>query len=382
MLQHTGVRCIACKRVLGDRALFCGHCGRRTRLRHDSQLGAVVGDAYRIEEKLAEGGFGAVYRVTHLPSGLPLALKVLHADFASDETIAARFRRESRALANLRDRHTVSTFERGEFRDGTLFIAMELLHGETLQDRFRAGGRLPWRQVFAILRAACSSLGEAHARGIVHRDLKPANIHLGEDDFVKLLDFGVAKVMPGSDLDDASELTFTGQAVGTLEYMAPEQLLGAGCTPRSDIYGLGVVGYEMICGRRPFPDATHPAALVTALLTQLPPVPSSLVRVPDAVDEVLLRCLERDPAHRFASVVDLAASIDRALAPARATGPPRDSTPRIAQFHRVAMPEFDVPVRGSQVDVRPLPSTPGVVAYLLAGLAGTFAAALAWTLAS
>ena len=382
MLLQTGPRCGACKHPLDDHALFCGACGRRTRIRHDSHTGMVVGDTYRIEEKLAEGGFGAVYRVTHIPSGLPLALKILHADFASDETIAARFRRESKALANLHDRHTVGTFERGEFRDGTLFIAMELLHGETLQERFRAGGPLPWRQVFAIMRAACSSLGEAHSRGIVHRDVKPANIHLGENDFVKVLDFGVAKVLPGSDLDDASELTFVGQAVGTLEYMSPEQLVGAACTSRSDIYQLGVVGYEMICGRRPFPEAIHPAALVTALLTQMPPLPSSLVHVPDAVDHLLLRCLERDPEHRFTSVVDLAASIDRALAPMHATGPPRESTPRIAQFHRIAMPEFDAPVRGSQVDVRPVPSTPGLTVYLLAGLASALAAALAWTLTS
>jgi serine/threonine protein kinase len=358
--------------VLEVYALWCGVCGRRTRLRRDARNGSVLDDTYRIDAKLAAGGFGVVYRATHLRSGLELALKVLHADFAANDTIAARFRREARALANLHDAHTVVTFERGELRDGTLFIAMELLRGDTLLERFRASGPLPWRQVLEILRAACSSLG-----GIVHRDLKPANIHLGADDFVKVLDFGVAKVLPGSDLEEATELTLVGQTIGTLEYMTPEQLIGAVCTPRSDIYALGVVGFEMICGRRPFPDAANPASLITALLTESPPAPSSFAPVPEAVDRLLLRCLERDPAYRFANVVDLAAAIDRAL----------DSISRpavmqrCARVHDVAMPELDVPARGSAIDLMPAPRSRSRLVYLLAALAGVGATAAAWVLA-
>ncbi len=381
MLAAPVASCATCGRAFDQQALYCGLCGRRSRLRHDSRVGAIFGTTYRVEEKVAEGGFGAIYRVTHLPSGVELALKVLHADFASDPQIAARFRRESKALANLRSPHTVTTFERGEFRDGTLFIAMELLRGENLDERFLARGPLPWRAVLQILRAACRSLGEAHARGIVHRDLKPANLHLGADDFVKVLDFGVAKVEVGSGIDDGDEITFAGQSVGTLDYMAPEQLIGAGCTPQSDIYALGVVGFEMICGRRPFPDATNPACLVTAMLTEVPPVPSSIVSLPSDVDRLLLRCLERDPAHRFDSMNELARALDRALAP-----PAAERIPRFASFHHVAMPELETPARGSVVDVQPLPSTgtpdrtapPRAVIYALCALIGTVGAALAW----
>ena len=373
MLTDCLARCATCGRAFDDQALYCGLCGRRSRLRRDSRTCAILGTTYRIEAKLAEGGFGAIYRVTHLPSGLELALKVLHADFADDPQIAARFRRESKTLANLRNPHTVTTFERGELRDGTLFIAMELLRGESLHDRFLARGPMPWRDVLKILRDACCSLGEAHARGIVHRDLKPANIHLGDHDFVKVLDFGVARVGVESGIDDGDEITFVGQAVGTLDYMAPEQLIGAGCTARSDIYSLGVVGFEMICGRRPFPDATNPACLVTAMLMQAAPVPSSIVALPADVSRLLMRCLERDPAHRFETVVDLARAIDRALAP-----PWPEPSTRIAGFHHVAMPELEAPADGSVLDVRPVRGSPRVVIYVLGALIGTVGAALAW----
>ncbi|MBA3501756.1 MAG: serine/threonine protein kinase, partial [Deltaproteobacteria bacterium] len=172
------MRCSTCNGDLEARALFCGYCGRRTRIRRDSAIGTLIDDTYRIDEKIAEGGFGAIYRATHLASNSTLALKVLHADFANDIQLAARFLRESKALARLRNPHTVITYERGEARDGTLYIAMELLRGESLLQRFRRLGPLPWQEVLAIMRAVSSSLHEAHALGIVHRDLKPANIHL------------------------------------------------------------------------------------------------------------------------------------------------------------------------------------------------------------
>ncbi|MBL0215496.1 MAG: serine/threonine protein kinase [Myxococcales bacterium] len=369
---HASHACVACGTAFVGQSLFCRLCGRRSRLRHDSHSGTVLGGIYRIEGKIAEGGFGAIYRVTHLPTGIELALKVLHADFASDPQISARFRRESKTLANLRDSHTVATFERGELRDGTLFIAMELLRGETLLERFEARGPLPWRDVLAIVRATCSSLGEAHARGIVHRDLKPANIHLDDNDFVKVLDFGIAKVEEGSGIDDGDELTFVGQALGTLDYMAPEQLIGATCSPRSDIYALGVIAFELICGRRPFPEATNAPALVTAMLTQAPPLPSSISRVPEVIDQLLLRCLERDPAHRYENVVELARAIDRALEPPRAP-----SIPRIAQVH--AVPELEQFAHGSVVDAQPLPDpSPRLVIYVLGALIGAVGAAIAW----
>jgi eukaryotic-like serine/threonine-protein kinase len=357
--------------MLDDLALYCVVCGRRSRLRRDSRVGALFGNAYRIDAKLAEGGFCAVYRVTHLPSGFELALKVLHADFAADPKIVARFRQESKVLANLHDPHTVTTFERGELRDGTLFIAMELLRGESLLDRFRRRGALPWREVLTILRGVCRSLAEAHGQGIVHRDLKPGNLHLEPNDLVKVIDFGVAKVHGRTGFDE--ELTTIGQTVGTLGYMSPEQLVSGECSQRSDIYALGVVAFEMICGRRPFHEANDPASLVTAMMTQPPPWPSSFLELPEMVDRLVLRCLERDPAHRFANIDELTRAIDHAL-----QHPRSPSSPRLARVHRAELGALASPARGSVVDVEPVSESRGIALYALGASIAAVGAAIAW----
>ena len=319
--------------MLSD-AELCGACGARTRGRRGSLKGMLLDGRYRIEKKLAAGGFGAIYRATHVPSGNVVALKVLHADIASDPHLSARFRREAAALASLHDPRTVTAFDHGEAADGTLFIAMELLTGASLFDEFHARGPLPWRRMLRIMRGVCSSLVESHALGIVHRDLKPANIHLerqgGEPDLVKVLDFGIAKVMHGSDIDDGSDLTRVGQAIGTLEYMSPEQIVGADVDGRSDLYTLGVVAYEMITGSRPFADATGPTSLMTALMTRTPVPPSALLdrdRPPPEVDRLLLRCLAREPQDRFAGAADLAAAIDAILARSPVGFSPRTTLP-------------------------------------------------------
>jgi serine/threonine-protein kinase len=276
---------------------------------------------YRVEAKLAEGGFGSIYRATYAATGARVALKVLHPDLARDPVLSTRFRREAAVLASLRDPHTVETYEHGEAADGTLYIAMELLTGRSLQAELRSQGPLPWWRILAILRGVCSSLIEAHAHGIVHRDLKPANIHLehraGKPDFVKVLDFGIVKVLDGSDLDEEAEITRVGQAIGTLEYMAPEQIVGGRIDGRTDLYTLGVVAYEMITGRRPFDDASGATGLMTALMTRSPVPPSALFHrdgLPAEVDRLILRCLATDPQERYADARALAAAIDDILA--------------------------------------------------------------------
>src|SRR5690349_21886824 len=162
-------------------------------------IGQIFDRRFKIEARIAAGGFGAIYRATHVKSGHQLALKVLHARLTSDPGVVARFRREGAALTRLRDPHTITAYELGEAPDGRLYIVMELLQGESLYERFRARGPLPWPRMLTIARAVCSSLSEAHALGIIHRDLKPTNIHLephGPDDaFVQVLDFGIAKIV-------------------------------------------------------------------------------------------------------------------------------------------------------------------------------------------
>ena len=303
---------------MGNSRIRDEHNDRTMVERIDPLMGTVLAQRYRIDFRLASGGFGAIYRATHIETGQQYALKVLHAELATaDARVIARFRREADTLSQLRSPNTIQAYEIAEAPDGSLYIVMELLHGESLYEQFRAKGVLAWERVVHIGRQVCNSLAEAHALGIIHRDLKPANIHLetrdGKSDFVKVLDFGIAKIMQDSELD-STELTQAGQMIGTFDYMAPEQMVGGQCTGKTDIYTLGIVMYEMICGRRPFADASSPTAMLAALLTQAPP-PLGVRGVPGGLEEILLKCLEREPQHRYDDVTELATDLDRLMTP-------------------------------------------------------------------
>ncbi len=285
-------------------------------------INQVLNNRFKVESKIGEGGFGAVYRGVQLATGRKVALKLLHPEMTKDENLVARFRREGMVLCNLRDAHTITTYDFDQTPDGTLYIAMELLEGKSLHQIFHEQAPLEWKRVFKILTEMCSSLSEAHAQGIVHRDLKPENIYLesrpGNPEFVKILDFGIAKVMRGESIDPQSpQLTATGQTLGTLEYMSPEQLMGKQLDGRSDVYALGVVAYEMITGRLPFPDAKGPAGLITAQLKQTPQAPSvanGKASLPPAADRVILKCLEKDKNNRHADVTALAVALQEVVA--------------------------------------------------------------------
>ena len=287
----------------------------------DVYLGQVLNNRFKIESKIGEGGFGAVYRGVQLATGRKVALKLLHPDMTKDDNLVARFRREDMVLCNLRDAHTITTYDFDQTPSGTLYIAMELLEGKSLHQVFHEEAPLEWKRVFKVLTEMCSSLAEAHAQGIVHRDLKPENIYLearpGNPEFVKILDFGIAKVMRGETIDPQSpQLTATGQTLGTLEYMSPEQLMGKALDGRSDVYALGVLAYEMITGRLPFPDAKGPAGLITAQLKQTPIPPSQAcpqANLPRAADRAILKCLEKDKANRYADVSALSVALQEVM---------------------------------------------------------------------
>ncbi len=285
--------------------------------RTDPLIGAVLDRRFHVDFRLAAGGFGAIYKATHLKSGHQVALKVLHRDMATDPRVVLRFRREGEALITLRDPHTITAYEIGEDAGG------ELYHRDGAAPR-----REPVRTLSRARSAAmetgrrdrhsiCSSLAEAHARGIVHRDLKPANIHLeprdGEPDFVKVLDFGIAKILNGGGENDA-DLTNAGQMIGTYDYMSPEQMVGD-CTTRSDIYTLGVLMYEMICGVRPFDDVVGPTSLLAALITRAPPTLASRAKVPAELDRIVMHCLDKEPAGRYQDVHELQRDLHRLLLP-------------------------------------------------------------------
>ena len=318
-------------------------------------INQVLNNRFKVESKIGEGGFGAVYRGVQLATGRKVALKLLHPEMTKDENLVARFRREGMVLCNLRDAHTITTYDFDQTPDGTLYIAMELLEGKSLHQIFHEQAPLEWKRVFKILTEMCSSLAEAHAQGIVHRDLKPENIYLesrpGNPEFVKILDFGIAKVMRGDSIDPQSpQLTATGQTLGTLEYMSPEQLMGKPLDGRSDVYALGVVAYEMITGRLPFPDAKGPAGLITAQLKQTPQPPSTAnakAGLPQAADRVILKCLEKDKNNRWADVTALANALQEVVSSEQAPGASS------SQAARLAPPEMLETRRGEMPNLAP-----------------------------
>jgi len=307
----------------------------------DPHVGTVLKGRFEIKTKLGEGGFGAVYGGVQSGTGRRVAIKMLHPEMTRDSNVVARFRREGQVLCNLRDAHTITTYDFDQTEDGTLFIAMELLEGRSLHDVFHSEAPIEWSRMIKFLSECCSSLAEAHAQGIIHRDLKPENIHLekrsGNPEFVKILDFGIAKVVHGDGLgkSDQPQLTATGQTLGTLEYMSPEQLMGKQLDGRSDIYGLGVVAYELLTGQLPFPDATGPAALIAAQLRKTPRPPSSVnQRVPKSVDALILKMLEKDRENRHADSDDLRRACNELLNTERsgsaAAFSPSGPTPAVA----------------------------------------------------
>ena len=313
--------CRSCGTALDSRATFCPNCGATV---PDPFIGTTISGRYQPTKRIAIGNFGSIYRAVELVSDRDVALKIMHRELSADVGLVERFRREGVVLRKLLNPHAVATYELGETHDGLPFIAMELLEGDTLLGEFRTRGPLAWDRMFGIAKQVCSALGEAHSLGIVHRDLKPANIYVTPNDVVKVLDFGIAKIMSNSQVSDPKELTVMGTAVGTLEYMAPEQLMGGRADGRTDIYTLGVVTYEMITGRRPFNSAG--LDLLTEQLSSEPPPPSTILPVPPEVDAVLVKCLAQDADDRFATVADLVRALDETIA-RYPKAPPRPAPP-------------------------------------------------------
>ncbi|HKE16131.1 MAG TPA: protein kinase [Kofleriaceae bacterium] len=341
----------------------------------DPYIGTTLNGRFTVEKKLGEGGFGAVYNGVQLLTGRKVAIKLLHPEMTRDQNVVARFRREGQVLCSLRDAHTITTYDFDQTADGTLFIAMELLEGRSLHDVFHDEAPIAWQRMLKIMSEMCSSLEEAHTLGIVHRDLKPENIYLehrpGNPEFVKILDFGIAKVMRGDGGgiggDMSPQLTATGQTLGTLEYMSPEQLMGKPLDGRSDIYGLGVVAFEMLTGRLPFPDAVGPAALISAQLKKTPPTPSKINTrgsMPPEVDSLILKMLAKDKNQRFRDAAELRSATEDVLSTlgrpssSRAASSPSSPAPSSGSGRTPSSPPPASSSR-AQPPSQPPPSGPG-----------------------
>ena len=273
-------------------------------------LGRTFEGRYRIDALLGVGGMGAVFRAHHLGLGVDVAVKVLRGT-AHGQTAEARFRREAKSAARLDHPHCVRVTDFGELDDGAKYIVMELLAGEELEQRL--GQPWPPAEAVEIARQVLEGLAHAHARGIVHRDLKPSNVLVLRDEHgrphVKLVDFGIAKIVEGEGAQD--ELTRTGMSFGTPAYMSPEQAGGSPADARSDLYAVGLLLYEMLAGRPPFESNDLAALLRMHILTDPPPLPES---VPPPLAAVVLRLLQKSRKDRY----DCAAATLEALAAADA----------------------------------------------------------------
>ena len=279
--------------------------------------------SYRVLEPLGRGGMAEVYKGYHLLLDRYVALKVLHSHFSADAQFAERFQREAATVAKLRHPHIVQVYDFG-IHDGVSFMAMEFVAGATLKERLmalRASNQpMPIAEAVAITCEVASALDHAHTHGLVHRDVKPANILLREISIdgetqvghgeAILTDFGIAKILEGV------QFTATGMSMGTPDYMAPEQARGEEVSPRTDVYALGIVFFEMLTGVLPF-SADTPVAVLLKHISDEPPSPRLIVpQLPDLIDGVFVRALAKNPRDRFASAGGFAKAIEVALASA------------------------------------------------------------------
>jgi serine/threonine protein kinase len=269
--------------------------------------GKTIG-TYQVIEEVGRGGMAVVYRAYQPSLNRYVAIKVLPPQFAFDEQFVERFQREARAAAGLRHPNIVVIHDVGHHKD-LYYIVMEYLEGRTLKQLIEQQGPLPPQRVARIVEQIASALDYAHQRGFVHRDVKPANIFAGDGDRITLTDFGIAKAA-----SETQHLTRTGTLMGTPEYMSPEQVEGGTVDPRTDLYALGVVLYQMLVGRVPF-SATTPHAVLYKHVHQPPPPPRQInPNLSPAVESVILKAIAKRPQHRFQRGTELSASLQSALA--------------------------------------------------------------------
>ena len=352
----------------------------------DPLVGRTLDGRYRIVAVLGEGGMGLVYRARHAILNKPLAIKVLKPEVSRDSEVLTRFQQEAQSASAIGNQHIIDISDFGTLPDGSTYFVMEFLDGTSLTGAIEAspehgGAPMAPERVVHIAKQLCDALGAAHERSIVHRDMKPDNVFLikrGDDrDFVKVLDFGIAKV-GGS----TSKLTKAGQVFGTPHYMSPEQCAGTGVDHRTDIYALGVILYEMSCGRVPF-DADNLMGILTKHMYEQPIAPHELpppVQVPPGLEAVILKCLAKSADARYQSMAEVRedlVALAQGLTPRaivegveRASGGAAlrmDPTGRIAVQSMLRMGVGEVPAEAPPKSKLPLFLALGAVFVVLVG---------------
>ncbi len=296
--------CTRCRREFEHTALFCPNCGtaKARDLALDPLIGQRVGERFEIVERIGHGASGTIYRAKHISLPRKVAVKVLHHELCGNELAIERFRREATTVGNIDNDHIVQIYDFGRTTDDRLYLVMELLTGHTLDTLLKRDGPLPIPLVTNVLLQLGEGLSEAHSLGYVHRDLRPHNIYLavrrGAHNFVKLLDFGLAKLVEGE-----SQTTSLGMTFGEPRYMSPEQARGDATDMRSDIYSLGCIAYEMVVGEPPFQASRvhevlsqHTQASATAPIVRRPDMPRWL-------NDAIMQMLAKSPADRFPTVL-------------------------------------------------------------------------------
>ncbi|HKY39406.1 MAG TPA: serine/threonine-protein kinase [Polyangiaceae bacterium] len=346
-------------------------------MRQDPYLGSTIDGRYKVEALLGEGGMGVVYRCVHTIIGKKVAMKVLRADLARDAEVTERFLNEAKSASTIGNAHIIDISDFGQFQDGSTYFVMEFLSGQPLTRAVDGGQAVPVARIIHIARQLAEGLAAAHAASIVHRDLKPDNIFLidrgGEKDFVKILDFGIAKVSSGG--GEGAKLTRAGAVFGTPHYMSPEQAAGQPVDHRGDVYSFGVILYEMASGRVPF-DADNFMGILTQHMYKAPVPIRALVpqpqEVPPGLEAIVLKCLSKRPEHRYQSMGELIGDLDKLKA-----GSVPDAVPEMMSRSG----GFNVPADyfAKSAMPQPMPASPSTERRrsrwpLVAGLAGVAAA--------
>jgi serine/threonine protein kinase len=279
-------------------------------------IGSVLDGRYRVDSVLGVGGMGRVYKAEHTGIGRAVAIKVLHARLGGSSEAAKRFQREAMASGRLDHPNIVGVSDFGTLDDGSLYLVMEALEGESLGTRLERDKRIPWPESLAIIKSVLAGLRHAHDKGVVHRDIKPDNIFLAKKDgeqIIKILDFGIAKLYAGNADDPAT--TRAGLTVGTPAYLSPEQAVGGAITPASDLYSTSIVLYEMLAGRAPFLD-DEPLAMLTAHVSKDPPPFSEVapdLELPQGIEAIIQHGLAKVSAERIGSALDYMQQLDEAV---------------------------------------------------------------------
>ncbi|HTI78010.1 MAG TPA: protein kinase [Mycobacterium sp.] len=322
----------------------------------DPLVGAVLDGRYRVDTMIATGGMSAVYRGVDLRLDRPVALKIMDSRYAGDHQFLTRFQREARVVARLKDPGLVAVYDQGI--DGRHpFLVMELIEGGTLRELLRERGPMPPHAVAAVLRPVLGGLAAAHRAGLVHRDIKPENVLISDEGDVKIADFGLVRAVA------EAKITSTSVILGTAAYLSPEQVSTGDTGPRSDVYSVGILAYELLTGSTPFTGDSALAVAYQRMDNDVPPPSRMIAGVPAQFDELVGHATAREPADRYADAQDMRAELDAivdelSLPPFRVPAPRNSAQHLSAALHHSHMQAGEAPTVTTARPQSPAPLMP------------------------